>query len=383
VLYQRGRVLFALGRFDEAETVLRQARDEDVCPLRAMTALPRIVAEVAREEGTGLVDYIELLRGRMQSEHGHPILGEEYFLDHVHPTIEGNKILAVALIEAMASQGMVAPGSGWGKESIAAVSKKIEGGIDQREHGRALVTVARVLLWAGKTEDAERLAQQALVLAGDDRLTSADINTVLVRIYQKLGQPERALPLLYQAIAATPDATELHYLLGTILLEDGPSQQLEEAAAHLLLVCKKTPYDDVAFQYFGLAMAKRGRLEVTYASLQEALRLNPNNAVAKKALEQMPRELAGNLDAAAPEILLEVYPSQAPRKLVQVRRDARGGALPDGIEVEWHENGRLKRFLDVDHGVPNGLEATWDPAGRLLSRVTYRQGVPVTDGSKL
>jgi tetratricopeptide (TPR) repeat protein len=90
--YRRGQVLLALGRFDEAESALRQARDEDVCPLRALTPMPRIVAEVAKEEGAGLVDYIELLRRRMRDEYGHSILGEEYFLDHVHPTIEGNKI---------------------------------------------------------------------------------------------------------------------------------------------------------------------------------------------------------------------------------------------------------------------------------------------------
>jgi hypothetical protein len=189
--------------------------------------------------------------------------------------------------------------------------------------------------------------------------------------------------LLYQAIEATPDATELHYLLGTILLEDGPSQQLEEAAAHLLLVCQKTPYDDVAFQYFGLAMAKRGRLRITYVSLLEALRLNPNNAVAKKALDQIPRELDGQpLDSEPPKILLDYFPSQAPRKLVQVRRDANGRNIPDGIEVEWYENGRLRRFLDVDHGVPNGFEIAWNPDGRLLSRVAFRDGKRVETGAK-
>ena len=63
----------------------------------------RIVAEVAKEQGVILVDFIEFLEQRMQSAHGHPILGQEYFLDHVHPTIEGHKILAVALIDAMST----------------------------------------------------------------------------------------------------------------------------------------------------------------------------------------------------------------------------------------------------------------------------------------
>ena len=329
VLYRRGKVLLALGRLDEAEAVLRQARDEDVCPLRALTPMPRIVAEVAKEEGAGLVDYIEILRQRMQHEHGHPILGEEYFLDHVHPTIEGNKILAVALIEAMSKQGLVQPGSDWGEQSIAAVAKKIEGRIDQREHGRALVTVGRVLLWAGKTEEAERLARQALTMVGDDQQSTADINIVLVRIYQKQGQKDKALQLLYQAIEKAPYAIELHYILGTILIEEESPPQLAEAAAQLLLVCQQRPYDDLAFQYFGLAMAKRERLQVTYASLLEALRLNPNNAVAKKALEQIPQEFTAN--SQMPRLVLENYPSQTPHKLMQIRRDSCGRDLQDVI----------------------------------------------------
>jgi tetratricopeptide (TPR) repeat protein len=375
LLYRRGQVLLALGRVDEAESNLRQARDEDVCPLRALTSMLRIMAEVAREEGAGLVDYVEVLRLRMQSEYGQPIPGQEYFLDHVHPTIEGNKILAVELIEAMTSQGLVTPGSDWGEGAIAGVAERIEGRIDQREHGRALVTVARVLLWADKIEEAERLARQALTMVGDDKKNIADINIVLVRIYQKQGKSEQAIPLLHQALEQAPSAIELHYLLGTILVEKESSQELAEAAAHLLLVCQQRPYDDVAFQYYGLAMAKRGRLQVTYASLQEALRLNPNNSVAQKALKQMPQELEGKIpDVRGAKILLDVYSSRAPHKLVQVRQDASGREVTDGIEVEWHENGRIKRFLDIDQGVPNGLELILDEQGQLLSQVVYRQG---------
>ncbi len=340
--------------------------------------MPGIVAEVARSERAELVDYIELLRQHMQEKYGHPMLGQEYFLDHVHPTIEGYRLLAVALIKAMTDIGAVHPGSDWGEATIAGVVERVDETIDRKEQSRALVTVARVLLWAGKTEDAERLTRQALAIlpgSADAQDVAADINTVLVRIYQKQGQPERALHLLRQAIEVSPSAVELRYLLGTTLLEDGPYLQLEEAAATLLLICNKMPFDDVAFQYYGLAMAKRGRLKITHASLMEAVRLNPNNSTAQKALAQLSQELNGQAhDPQLYRTLLENYPSGAPRKLVQVRRDAGGREIPDGIEAEWYENGRLKRFLDVDNGVPDGLELNWGPDGRLLSRVVFQGG---------
>jgi tetratricopeptide (TPR) repeat protein len=381
--YRRGQALLVLGRFDEAEVALRLARDEDVCPLRALTPMRLVVTEIAREQGVGLVDYAELLAQRMQETQGHRIPGKESFLDHVHPTIEGHKILAVALLRAMIEQGLVNPGSDWGEQAIAAVAAKIEGGINQRMQAQALINLARVLLWAGKTEDAARLAEQALAKAGGDQKITKDINATLAKVYQKQGEAERALQVLYSAIEKAPASVELHYMLGMALIEDGPHMQLEEAAANLLLVCKQMPYDDLAYQYFGLAMAKRDRMRVAHASLLEARRINPKNLTVKKALAEfppLPGDQAQNL--SAPSILLDVYPSRAPRRLVQVRHDSSGRVVPDGIEVEFYENGRLKRFLDIDLGVPNGLGLTWDSEGRQLSQVEYRQGkaVDITEG---
>jgi tetratricopeptide (TPR) repeat protein len=377
--FRRGQVLFALGRFAEAASTLRRARDEDVCPLRALTPMRRIVTEVARDRGVGLVDYVELLERRMQEAQGFPIPGQEYFLDHVHPTIEGNKILAVALIRAMIDQGLVQPGVDWGEQAITAVAAKVEGRIDRQAHGEALTSLARVFIWAGKTEDADRLAQQALDVAGEYRQVAVDAASILTSVYQRQGHPQRAVQLLNSALEKAPGAIELRLKLGRALLNP-PFMNFAEAAANLLLVCQQMPNFDVAHQLFGQAMASRGRPRIAYNSLLEALRLNPKNANAKTTLSRIRPLLGEDLPSPqAPAILLEIYPSRAPRKLVQVGRDASGRPVPDGIIVEWHENGRLKSFLDVEKGVANGLELTWDAAGRQLSRVGYRQG-KVVDG---
>ena len=66
-----------------------------------------------------LVDFVDLLQQRMQDTRGYAILGQEYFLDHVHPTIEGHKLLTVAILKAMTDMGMAQPGPDWGKEAIA------------------------------------------------------------------------------------------------------------------------------------------------------------------------------------------------------------------------------------------------------------------------
>jgi len=376
--YRRGRALLGLGRFADAEKAFILARDEDICPLRALTPTRQIVTDIAREQDIPMVDYVGLVEKLMQEKYGQPIPGKEFFLDHVHPTIEGNKILAVALIKSMIQQGWVQPGPDWSEQAIAKVAARIEGSIDLHSHAQALANLGRVLLWAGKTEDAERLAKQALEKAGNDPEIARDINTTLARIYQKQGDTGQALKRLYTIIANDPAAVEPRYMLGTALIEDGPYMQLEKAAANLLFVCRHLPYDDAAFQYYGMAMAKRERLRVTYIILRKALSLNPNNKNVKKALDNYPE-----LDKNAPPIpqaftiLQGDYPNGAPHTLEQVSQNASGQGVPDGVEVEFYENGRLKHFRDITWGVPNGLDITWDAEGHELSRMLYDHGKPL------
>ncbi|MEJ2199838.1 MAG: tetratricopeptide repeat protein [Desulfuromonadaceae bacterium] len=379
--YRLGQGLLGLGRNREAAQAFRQARDEDVCPLRALTPMEQIVSEVAREQGVPLVDFVELLRQRMLASKGFAIPGEEYFLDHVHPTIEGNKLLALALLENMTAQQLLAPGPNWGETAIAEVSATLNGRIDQGAHGQALANLARVLLWAGKTDDAERLAQQALTRAGNAPQVALDANTILIKVQQKLGHPQTAVEQIYRTLQDFPGAVEPRYMLGVALLND-PFLQREEAAANLLLICRELPYDDSAQQFFALAMAKRDRLRIAYYSLREAQRLNPKNLAVQKALEQLPQYAAR--EAQNPQVFktqLELYPSEGPKKMVQMSRARNGRLVPDGIEAEWYENGRIKRFLDWEQGLRHGLELRWDANGQLLSRIAYRQGVALPKGA--
>ena len=379
--YRRGQALLALGRFEEAKAAFITARDEDVCPLRALTPMARIVTEVAREQGTMLVDYVDLLEGRMQSTQGYAILGQEYFLDHVHPTIEGHKLLAVAILKAMTNMGLARPGPDWGKEAIAAVAAKIEGGIDQETHGMALANLARVLLWAGKSDDAVRLASQAMDIAGDYQQVTINASTTLATIYISQGKEKGALDLLYSSLEKAPGAVELRLKLGQILL-DRRFRNLEEAAANLLLVTQLMPYYDWGHALFGIDMAERGRPTIAYSSLKEALRLNPNNSAARQKLAQINPMLRGQeLRTDPPLIQQDFYPSAAPRRLVQGRRNAGGQFIPEGIDVTFYENGRLKQFVDYENGVKHGTEISWDSDGQVLTHLVYRQGTPVKSGA--
>ncbi len=377
--YRRGQTLLALGRFDEANTAFRIARDEDICPLRALTPMRRIVAEMARDQDAWLVDYVDILERHRQAAKGDTILGEELFLDHVHPTIEGHKILALALIEKMIKQNLLQPGADWNEHKITEVSARIEENIDRESHGRALANLAQVLLWAGKNEDAVRIARRAEETTGD----ITQVAPILSIYYLSKGQFERSMEVLYRALESAPAAIEVHlrlaenYMFPQLL-------QLEKAAAKFLLFSHFMPSYDRAHEMIGYIMARRGRLDIAYARMREALRLNPNNTQARENLSEIRKALGARISYSKPaQILLDFYPSQAPLALAQVRTGSDGHPVVDGIKAKFHENGRIKYFADVLHGKLNGFEIKWDSEGRLLSRKEYRNGVPVNAGSGL
>ncbi len=292
--YLRGKLLLDLKRFNEAEIALRLARDEDIVPLRALTPMLQTVMKVAEEQKVDVVDYVELLKHRMLQMKGHDIPGREFFLDHVHPTIEGHKILAVALINKMIAKDLVQTKATLNNDIIAAVDKKIRGRIDAGRQGYALANLARVFSWAGKTNDAERLAKQAIEVAGDDGPVVINATSVLVTASLKKGNPQSALTQIYSAIEKVPDASarrmtgaiDLRLKLGEILL-GAPYHELEKAAANFLLVSMYMPDDDFIHDLFGTVMAMRDRPRIAYPSLKKALSLNPENTHARKTFEAL------------------------------------------------------------------------------------------------
>jgi len=219
--YLHGQVLGALGRYPEAKVAFEHARDEDVCPLRALGRTLEIVEEVVSAAGVPWVDFVSLVEGH--SPNGIP--GESLFLDHVHPTIEGNRLLALDLVEVLRREDIVRPGSNWGDEAIRQVTAEVEKGLDPVAHGRALSQLSRVLGWAGKLEESYRLSMQAVEKAPRvaDVLHQAALGAHLT---ERLDEAE----LLYRkTVELDPTQATAHSNLAVILDEAGRDH---EAAVH-------------------------------------------------------------------------------------------------------------------------------------------------------
>ena len=107
--YRLGQCRLFLGASAPAREALIQAKDQDVCPLRATEAMHRALARTAEAAGVPLVQGRALFE--RHAEHGIP--GNDVLMDHVHPTLRGHQLLAGLLFDHLARLGVVTPAEGW------------------------------------------------------------------------------------------------------------------------------------------------------------------------------------------------------------------------------------------------------------------------------
>ena len=284
--YLRGRILWKLQRHGEAKEAFTRAMDEDVCPLRAPTSMVDIVAEVANERDVPVVDFIALVEG--QSEHAIP--GEELFLDHAHPTIEGNRRLALALLETMDRHRIVHPASEWDDAIVDRVTKEVESQLDIEAHGIALRNLSRLFRWAGKFEEGHKLGLRAVEMVPSD----AEAHFVLGANVAELGLIDEAIRHYRRALQIQPDYTKAHGNLGDALAKQG---RFDEAINQYRQALKIDPGYSHAHGNLGVAMSAKGELDEAVRHFRQALQIEPDYTEAHNSLGTVLVAL-GRLDEA-------------------------------------------------------------------------------------
>jgi tetratricopeptide (TPR) repeat protein len=250
--FVRGHVLEKLGRFDEAKAAYERARDEDVCPLRAPTAIRESLVEVAAERQVPLVDFAPVVEAR--SDHGIP--DARMFLDHVHLTIKGYRLVALEIIKTMEKAGIVRPS--WDSAVIERVTREVESRIDTRAHSLALMNLCKTLGWAGKREEAYRAGAQAAKLGPD----IAKVRYEAGLAAQLSNRTEEAIAHYRRAVELEPTLADAHCALGVLLEERA---QLPEAVAHYRFALQHGKAKDVERDRANLAGALQ-KLEQQKAS---------------------------------------------------------------------------------------------------------------------
>ena len=329
--YLHGRVLWELTRYDEAKKAYIRAKDEDICPLRALAAMENIVQEVATRKGVPLVDFIALTE--KYSEHATP--GEDLFLDHVHPTIEGNRLLALELLKTMSGQGIVNPAETWNDMAIQQVREYIESNLDTKNHAKALFNIAKLYVWCGKNEEGYGMALRAI-----------EMSPLIVNAYYyaavasfKMKKTDEAIKHSRIYLRFKPDSFETHNNLGAMLASQ---DKLNEAISHYRKALQINPDFVSAHNNLALALMEQGKFDEALRHFREIRRLKGD----------LPEALAGIA------CILATHPEgqkRNPKQAIVLGEHA--------VELSNHKNAR---FFDI-------LAMAYASEGRFDQAVTTAQ----------
>ena len=304
--YLHGRILEAMGRHVPAKAAYELALGTDICPLRMLPEMRGILNEVADDRDVPVVDFNTL----MGDSAANGIPGEAEFLDHVHPTIEAHRALALALVDALAKQGIADLVEGWGDAAITSVTAKVMAGVDDYERGIAMRNLANVLKWAGKMEDAYTAAKKSLELTPGD----AYANFVTGDLAETLGKADEAMER-YKFITGfklnteeAPYYVEVHYKYAGLLLDKG---DFTECVRMLNRTLELKPGHEgasaalpMALQTWGTRSLRAGKGAEAAAPLEQLAKLKPGDPNVENWLgialiqAERPMEAIPHLEAA-------------------------------------------------------------------------------------
>jgi tetratricopeptide (TPR) repeat protein len=273
--YLEGQLLSALGRYELARQVFRRARDEDICPLRAPQNLILALRDVAAHHRVPIVDFEALVDGI--SPHGLP--GRELFHDHVHPTLEANRSLAMAIVKELQQLRIVPPDRKWSPESLQHVIMAVTNRIDRPLYAEQLRMLSTMLAWLGQPDFSRHQAQLSFEYSG---LTPEALVDLAVRLRTR-GVLSLAIEFLEEAVRVSPASAGARYALALCRIE---SRQTTDAISDLRAALKLDPGIAEAHSNLGTLLDSQGDLAGAESCYRETVRLRPNLAIGHALLGQ-------------------------------------------------------------------------------------------------
>jgi len=267
--FLKGKALAASEQWSDARTAFITARNEDVCTLRATSEIESIVRRVADAEQVPVVDFQAVVD--LESEHRIP--GNALFLDHVHPTIEGHRLLALQIVNKLSERRLLPIDAPIPSDTIDKVSELVMSRVDQQANGDALRNLAKVFRWAGKTAEADRMAIRAdALVAGDPNVLYLAANALIAE-----GNYRDAVAKLNQAIELDPRHAPSWVSLGVAKQRTDDSTAAFESFHRAL---ELDPDSLMALNNLASAYVQQEKWDLAAEHLRRAIRLNPRYAKA-------------------------------------------------------------------------------------------------------
>ncbi|ALP54425.1 hypothetical protein Tel_15435 [Candidatus Tenderia electrophaga] len=268
--FRLGRAQFALGEYEAAERSFWRAIDEDIAPLRILSEMRQVVSELAEWHEVPLIDYETIIKNAYREKYDHSVFGKEYFLDHVHLTIMGYRLLGLALLDTLIDRDIVAPTRPLTDERLAQITQQVYAQIDKDDQRIALTKLGRVLDWAGKFDEAYSLFNMSLELFGPHAFTYA----MLGKTAHRAGMDDQAIEQLRKSVSLNPEVAWVQVMLGKLLKQQG---DYDEAIEHFSAAAQIDNDNYTAHEELGILLASRGDFDAAHEHFAETLRLAPDD----------------------------------------------------------------------------------------------------------
>ncbi len=271
--FRLARCLYTAGDTTGARAEFALARDLDALQFRADSRLNDIITRVATEYGTKGVALVRTDQAFADCEYGDGgIPGHKLFLDHVHPTFEGNYVMARTFFRQLTST--LAPQLGKAKSDEPLSVKACAAAIAYTEYDDLNVRAAMVRMLGGPPflDQADHERQQAALEAQIRKRQQAF----------DAGAAQACLNGYLAALKREPDFWPLRFNLAGLYKDLGRQKDALEQYRWLVQRYPRHKHFHLAL---AAALRQFGNVEQARAELKAALRLDP----ADKELRQILR----------------------------------------------------------------------------------------------
>lgn len=120
--YRLGICYEKLALYEKAKNAFTLARDRDLRPWRAKSRLNEIIREVSEAQSAIFVDLVKAFEEI--SPHG--IIDRDLIHDDVHPSYEGQQLIAEVVLQALFERGEIAPKESWQWDALEEAREGVE-----------------------------------------------------------------------------------------------------------------------------------------------------------------------------------------------------------------------------------------------------------------
>ncbi len=309
--YRLGKCCEALQRVDEAQKFYQQARDLDALRFRAPAIFNTVISEVAAETDNPLVQ----VDSAFVSASPQGLMGNNLFLEHLHPNLQGYFMMAREIAQAMQRAGAIErvwPNSAnmpdsalWQQRAVTPLDlevAKIRIGmltsrwpfVPERVHGNfqyqaqdEIQRLAKALWQKNLTwEQAHVKAAEFYAQQGDLRSAAKEYEALILETpynvspYLRAGSVNVAMGEMaaakkrFTASLAISETAEAHENLGAILLQE---KNVSAALPHLEMALQARPNDPELLYNLTGGYLMAGKADQAEATLRQLERVRPSS----------------------------------------------------------------------------------------------------------